>query len=285
MHRFRMLGGIFAVVIALSFALGPIGTSAGSALGAATTLSVLGGDVYVKHADARTFDLAVDGEIVARGDTVRTGADARAVITYFEGSSVIIDPDTLLVVDTAEPVDGGTVVLMRQLAGRTWHVVTKLVNALSRYEVHTPSSTASVRGTRFSVDARPDRTTITTTEGKVVAAVPAPSGVVEVPVRAGMTQTQVRGSAPAPARPTGSTPGAEATGHGAPRLGDPPSATERRGTEPAVEAWQDGRLGTRGDTTPTRRGDDPGARTPRELPADDHRGERGHAARGGPLKD
>ncbi len=203
-RRFRMLAGIVALGVALTLAIGSAGPGSGSALGAATTLTVLSGDVAVRHGAGGSFAPARDGEVIAPGDAIQTAAGARAVITYFEGSTVTIEPLTTLVVDEAEAIaGGGTIVSMTQLVGRTWHVVTKLATGASRYEVRTPASTASVRGTEFEVSSDADATTVTTTEGEVVAQV-ADAGqggrVVEVPVAAGTTQTQRRDAPPAPAR-------------------------------------------------------------------------------------
>ncbi len=205
-RRFRMLAGVVALGFAFTLALGSTGTlGGGSALGAATTLTIISGDVTVRHGATGTFTGAKDGDLIAAGDTIHTGADARAVLTYFEGSTVTVEPNTLLVVDTASPLaGGGTLVQMTQLVGRTWHVVTKLATSTSRYEVRTPSSTASVRGTEFQVDSDPDTTTVTTTEGTVVAEVadPVPGGrTVEVPVTAGNMQKQTHNARPAPAQP------------------------------------------------------------------------------------
>ena len=213
-QRFRMLGVVLSIALMSTFAFAIAGGGT-TALGAVTTLTVLSGEVTVKHVDADAFVLATDGEVIAAGDTVRTGADARALITYFEGSSVTLEPDTALVVEAAEVRGGGTIVLMTQLFGRTWHVVTKLVNGQSRYDVDTPASTASVRGTRFLVDVTVEETTISTAEGKVVAAVPAGADVVEVPVVAGMTQTQERGAPPAPPRADRTSPNASDAGQAA----------------------------------------------------------------------
>src|SRR5438874_9451755 len=139
-----------------------------AAFAADTTVSVLSGDVSVRHAGAE-FAAATDGDVLHEGDTIRTGADGRAVLTYFEGSSVTIEPTSELTIDAVSTAsDGGTVVLMTQTFGRTWHVVTKLITGGSRYEVRTPASTASVRGTEFEVDADNDATTVSTTEGTVV---------------------------------------------------------------------------------------------------------------------
>src|SRR5204863_107709 len=85
------------------------------------------------------------------------------------GSTVSIEPNTELTIEKASALsDGSTLVLMQQNFGRTWHVVTKLITGNSKYEVKTPASTATVRGTAFQVDSDSERTIVTTTEGTVV---------------------------------------------------------------------------------------------------------------------
>lgn len=202
--RLRVVAAALALGFVLAIVAGSAGLFGGSrAFAGGTTLTVIGGDVFVRHG-LSDFAAAADGEILNAGDSVRTGADGRAVLTYFEGSTVTVEPGTELGIDTATTVpDGGTVVLMTQTVGRTWHVVTKLITGSSKYEVRTPASTASVRGTEFQVDASNDETTVTTTEGTVVQHVPdpaQPTTTIDVPVTAGTTQTQPRNAPAAPAR-------------------------------------------------------------------------------------
>jgi hypothetical protein len=95
--------------------------------------------------------------------------------------------------------------------GRTWHVVTKLIAGNSKYDVKTPASTASVRGTAFQVDSDGERTVVTTTEGTVVDRVAdpdRPGHTVDVLVPAGKTHEQKKNAPPAPAT---DTPEAERT--------------------------------------------------------------------------
>ena len=140
----------FALVFGASAALAP----EADARAAMSTLSAVRGDVVVRHADG-TVAPANEGDVIVAGDAIRTGSGALAEITYFEGSTVRIEAHTELVVEKlSSSPDGGTVVAMWQAAGRTWHVVTKLITGGSRYEVRTPSSTATVRGTIFAVGTR-----------------------------------------------------------------------------------------------------------------------------------
>ena len=203
--QLRFAVATVALGFTLAIVLGIAGVVSNSkAFGAATTLTIISGDVNVRHGAAGAFALATDGEILNEGDGVRTGTDGRAVLTHFEGSTVTIEPATELTIENSSTLaDGGTVVVMTQSVGRTWHVVTKLIAGSSKYEVKTPASTASVRGTAFEVNSDPAQTTVSTTEGTVVARVadPARPGTsVDVPVTAGNTQTQSRNAAPAAAR-------------------------------------------------------------------------------------
>jgi hypothetical protein len=179
------------------------------ALGAATTVTIISGDIQIRHSSAGAFVPATDGEVITAGDTIRTGANSRAVLTYFEGSTVTVEPDSELVVEAVgAQTDGSTVVVMQQNAGRTWHVVTRLISGNSKYEVKTPASTASVRGTAFDVTIKFDSNNeptaqITTTEGTVVHSAPDPvnpTQTIEVPVTAGKTESVKKGEAPAPVK-------------------------------------------------------------------------------------
>lgn len=201
--RFEKAFGSVILGVLLLVAFGVGGGFGGRALGASTTVTILSGDIQIRHGAGGSFMSATDGEILAAGDTIRTGDGARAVLTYFEGSTVSIEPNSELAIEAASSqADGSTIVVMRQAFGRTWHVVTKLITGNSKYEVKTPSSTASVRGTAFQVDSDADRTVVTTTEGTVVDRVADPDHLgrtVDVPVPAGRTHEQRRNAPPAPA--------------------------------------------------------------------------------------
>lgn len=132
-----------AIIVALGLAVGSPALFApeADALASITTLTVVDGTVLVRHGDA-AFTPAREGDLVAAGDTVRTATGASVEITYFEGSSVRVEANAEIVVTSLRASDGGAM----QTLGRAWHVVTTLISGAPRYEVRTPSSTASVRG-------------------------------------------------------------------------------------------------------------------------------------------
>ena len=201
--RLRTVAGVSVLAFVAFMTLAASGTIGGRALGAATMVTIISGDVQVRHSANGAFVSATDGEVLTAGDTIRTADGARAVLTYFEGSTVSIEPNSELTLETASALsDGSTVVVMQQNFGRTWHVVTKLIAGNSKYEVRTPASTASVRGTAFQVDSDGEQTVVTTTEGTVVdlvADLDRPGQTVEVPVPAGKTHAQKKNARPAPA--------------------------------------------------------------------------------------
>jgi hypothetical protein len=172
-----------------------------SALQVAAVLTVISGDVQTRFG-ASGFASAADGAVLYVGSTVRTSAGARAVITLFEGSTIELEPASDIMIEEATTRSSSTIVQLAQSVGRSWHVVTHLTTADSRYEVRTPAATASVRGTAFevAVDNGPSgpTTTVTTSEGRVATADAAGSS--EVLVTADQTTTVRANTAPEPPR-------------------------------------------------------------------------------------
>ena len=163
-----------------------------------STVTVLDGQVLVRHSNGQ-FVPITDGDIVAGGDTVRTAAASHGVLTFFDGTTVELEPNTEVTITNLQAsASGDKIVEMTQTVGRTWHVVTHLASPSSKYEIRTPASTAAVRGTAFEVAVAPDGTTnTTTTEGDVAAS--AQGG--EVHVLAGQFTSVTQGSPPPPPQP------------------------------------------------------------------------------------
>ena len=132
-----------ALAVALAFGAGSTVLAApeGDALAAVSTLTVVDGAVFTSR-DGGDFTLARETDVLAAGDIVRTGPGAAAEITYVDGSSVRLEANAELSVARLRCSDGG----VPQTFGRAWHVITKLVTGDSRYELRTPTFTASVRG-------------------------------------------------------------------------------------------------------------------------------------------
>ncbi len=156
-----------------------------SALQPAAILTVIAGDVLLRAAPGGDFSSATDGAVLYIGSTVRTSADARALITLIEGSTVELDPGSDITIEDATTRSGSTMVQLAASLGRSWRVVTHLTSADSRYEDRTPAATASVRGIAIEVAVGDGlaglATALITTEGLVPTAAAAARAVVVTP--------------------------------------------------------------------------------------------------------
>jgi hypothetical protein len=121
------------------------------ALGSSSTLEVLDGAVAVSR-DGNVFVMGQDGDMLQEGDVIRTGEGAHAVLTFFDGSVIELEPESEIRVETLQATSAGDLLMtMQQTIGRSWHVVSRTLTPNSKYEVRTPAATAAVRGTAFLV--------------------------------------------------------------------------------------------------------------------------------------
>lgn len=156
-----LAGAVVAVAAVIQFAFPSVG-------GPSSLLTVLAGFADIAKRNA-PFLPAADGAILAFDDRVRTGGSSHALITFYDGSSVELEPATELRVDEVTPTSEGAITIrMTQTAGRSWSAVGKLLHPSSRYEIQTPAATILVRGTGFEVRiARDGRTSVAATDGEV----------------------------------------------------------------------------------------------------------------------
>jgi hypothetical protein len=194
--RLLLIATTFAFVLAATGVIAVFFASPAQAH--SSTVTVLDGQVLVRHANGE-FTPITDGDSVAGGDTIRTAAKSHGVLTFFDGTTVELEPDTEITITNLQASTAGDkIVEITQAAGRTWHVVTHLVSAKSRYEIRTDASTAAVRGTAFEVAVLADGTAqTTTTEGDVAVSAQG----VEVHALASQMTTVTRGSPPPAAQP------------------------------------------------------------------------------------
>jgi PKD repeat protein len=135
------------------------------------TLRLLGGQVAVQRGNG-AFETGQDGTSLREGDTVRTGPEGRASIDYFDGSLTRLDFDTsftLVTLETLGDASASTVIESSQAEGNSYHRVAALTDSQSRFEIETPTATASVDGTGYALLVDEGSTTIAVTEGVVTA--------------------------------------------------------------------------------------------------------------------
>ena len=210
----KLLVVLLLIVLGVgAFLYFPRGGSVTSASNAAT-LAILNTAIDGARAGA-AFVPALDGEIYATGDLVRANVDGRAVLTFFDGSSLSVDPGSQVKVVALNRVSAdGIQVTIEQSLGRSWSSVQKLKTPDSRYEVRTPSTVAVVRGTGFltlvqQLASGGTQTTYQVDEGTLQVTANA-GGTVTVP--AGNQVTIAEGAAaPASATPIAPSPRLEVT--------------------------------------------------------------------------
>jgi VCBS repeat-containing protein len=118
------------------------GQASKPAYAASSTLTILSGEeVFLSEQGGEWKKVSEEMVIVNEGDGVKTGDDSFALITFHDGSTIEIEPNTEISI--TEMTDTGASVW--QQVGRTWSGVKKLAD--TDFEVETPAAAAVVRGT------------------------------------------------------------------------------------------------------------------------------------------
>jgi len=125
-------------------------------------LSIAEGTVMVKRANTDAWVPAEAGMTLDEDDTIKTAEGGRALITFFEGSTIELEPGTeVRVIELGlTPDTGSTTVKLGQSIGRSISRVKKLTDSSSVYEVQTPTGVGAVRGSTMLVDVGPNGETI-----------------------------------------------------------------------------------------------------------------------------
>lgn len=115
------------------------------------------------------------GMMIKPGSRVTTGPRGQVLLAFADGSTATIAPNSDLVIgprslQSAQPAgssagSGGGRLLrlappqIRLLIGRIWLEITRRMDSGPSFEIETPSSTVSVRGTAFAVEVDEEETT------------------------------------------------------------------------------------------------------------------------------
>ena len=164
-------------------------------------LDALSSRVTLAHAGGVGNEVAVE-RIIRSGDTVATDRTGRAVVTYPDGSTALLEEQSALTIEFVQTSAGDYVVRMQQTLGRVWYAVTRAVALGSRYEVHSAGMASVIRaGSDSYVTVLPTgETSVVTISGTVDTS----AGGAEVSVVAG-SSTTVSGPGATPG-PIGAAP-------------------------------------------------------------------------------
>jgi hypothetical protein len=167
--------------LVLSLFLTSSSASAQSAL-----LDALSTRVTLAHPNGGAALVAVE-QIIRSGDTVATDQTGRAVVTYPDGSTALLEENSALTIEFVQTSAGDYVIRMQQTLGRVWYAVTRAVTVGSRYEVRSAGMASVIRaGSDTYVTVSPTgETTVVTIAGTVDTT----AGGVEVSLPAGSSTT------------------------------------------------------------------------------------------------
>lgn len=152
------------------------------------------GMVWVKQRGHTEFAPLADRARVAAGDTVKTDANGSLKLSYLDGTRLQIDPGAVVTVLKAQvnTVSHAEASVFKLDLGRVWIRVLKVLSQKSKFDVQTPTATAGVRGTVFSVAVAPDgKTSVSVREGEVALR----SSAAGEPTRVGKGQMAVPAAA------------------------------------------------------------------------------------------
>ena len=116
------------------------------------------------------WEPAAAGVQLRNGDRVHTGFKAGVTLNFPDGSRLHIGPMTLLQIRNISRGPGGEGAVFARLLLKTGEVtaqVNRSTGARGDFQVKTPTTTASVRGTKFSVAYDGTATTVAVTESSV----------------------------------------------------------------------------------------------------------------------
>ncbi len=145
------------------------------------SVSEVVGDVYVKARADVDFSVLGQREHVLAGTTVKTGPASAVTLNWVDGSRVRLGPETTVRVRkcTMNTRTRATTSLFDLDVGRIWVRVLSVLGGQTKFEVHTPTATAGVRGTVFSVAVDPSgETRVAVYEGEVHVATEAAEATV-----------------------------------------------------------------------------------------------------------
>ena len=157
------IGGSLSVIVNVGLPSTP------TALASQCTLTILGGDVEFQTSGSNVWHDAANGVVLQAGVRLKTAPDSHALLTFFEGSSIKLEPGTDIEIQKLDQIgERSADIIIKQWIGTTWSRVVKRLDPGGSYEIHTPSAIALVRGTLFETEVdETARTTVKTREGVV----------------------------------------------------------------------------------------------------------------------
>jgi hypothetical protein len=131
--------------------------------------TAVSGQVVVHRPGGSGFEPLPENALVAAGAVVQTGPQGAATLNWVDGTRLVVGPDTSMTVLRCQVNrDSSETSLFRLSAGKLLVRVRKILAGQSKFEISTPTATAGVRGTIFTVQVdAAGQTQVAVLEGKV----------------------------------------------------------------------------------------------------------------------
>lgn len=146
-----------------------------AAEGAAGQVSRLAGSVSIIRNGVESA--ATQGQEVLVSDSIRAAADARAEVTFSDGSVLTVGPSSEVAIAFFAPEAQDSSAVLDVIAGIARLTVNK-ATSWGRFDVRTTTAVASVRGTDYLVENTGAKTAVFVAEGRVAVSSRAGSGTV-----------------------------------------------------------------------------------------------------------
>jgi hypothetical protein len=124
------------------------------------TLSVLAGPVKRISAGSNQSQAAKDGVSLNIGDRILTGTQATALVTFLDGSTLTVQPNSDVEVKMADVSDGSSRISIQINLGTVWARVASLVDPHSNFSLESNTATATVHDGLIGGRQTPDHSFI-----------------------------------------------------------------------------------------------------------------------------
>jgi len=130
-------------------------------------ISSMKGNVQIRSANKRKYDVAYKGQMVKTGDWLKTDKNVFVAIVFLDGSNVKIQSNTEIEIKSSRITAKELKTQMYIAEGQAWSKVSKQGNG--EFKIKTPTAVASVKGTEFDIefDDLSESTTLVVLEGSV----------------------------------------------------------------------------------------------------------------------
>ena len=145
-----------ATAVILALVVPSAGARPVAAQQAQATLTILAGTVTVQPAGTAAFGPATDGMDLATGARVKTEAGTTALVTFVDGSTVTVQPETEITVERSGGGDQPSRTSIRITLGTVWARVVRLLGPQSEFSLQGQNAMATVRGTQIGAQQNAD---------------------------------------------------------------------------------------------------------------------------------